>query len=188
MKTCKRVIMLALMVTVLVSFCACSKKDYDIKDACDLIESALDKDREEAIKLFEKSLDIKLENQTEIGNSHTYVSDNIFYVDGIELNSIGINCDKEDKSVCTVSLLNNQCSPELVSAWDEKCVDFLTESYGTPVNTNGRDLKGTGVAYSMTVYQISNDRWLSVSFEKNSSRGQFLLQCTNKDLVGSSKD
>ncbi len=188
MKTCKRVIMLALMVTVLVSFCACSKKDYDIKDACDLIESVLDKDREEAIKLFEKSFDIKLENQTEIGNSHTYVSDNIFYVDGIELNSIGINCDKEDKSVCTVSLLNNQCSPELVSAWDEKCVDFLTESYGTPVNTNGRDLKGTGVAYSMTVYQISNDRWLSVSFEKNSSRGQFLLQCTNKDLVGSLKD
>ena len=35
----------------------------------------------EAIKLFEKSFDIKLENQTEIGNSHTYVSDNIFYID-----------------------------------------------------------------------------------------------------------
>ena len=81
------------MLTVLVSFCACSKKDYDIKDACDLIESVLDKDREEAIKLFEKSFDIKLENQTEIGNSHTYVSDNIFYVDGIELTMFSGACD-----------------------------------------------------------------------------------------------
>ena len=76
----------------------------------------------------------------------------------------------------------------LVTDWDEKFVDYLTEAYGTPVNTNSRDLKGTGVAYSMTVYQINNDHWISVSFEKNSSRGQFLLQCTNKDLVGSLKD